>query len=121
MIELQGFIRIFFASDHLTDAAQAKLLETEGVSGDISIEGSAVQQTHNHSVWDTVLKQVGNVKAGQGAYHVEGAYLASYRGVLGQLSVPVSFGVNVPEHLFIQTELTQVKLDLDVRLQQTSC
>ena len=43
VIQLQGFIRVFFASDHLTDGAQAKLLETEGVSGDGSIEGSAVQ------------------------------------------------------------------------------
>ena len=43
VIQLQGFIRVFFASDHLTDAAQAKFLETEGVLGDISIEGSAVQ------------------------------------------------------------------------------
>ena len=43
VIQLQGFIRVFFSSNHLTDAAQAKLLEAEGVSGDGSVEGSAVQ------------------------------------------------------------------------------
>ena len=85
-----------------------------GVSGDISIEGSALQEAHNQSVWDSVLKQVGNVKAGQGAHHVEGAYLASHRGVLGQLWLCVSFFTDVLEHLFIQTELTQMKLQLDV-------
>ena len=42
VIELQGFIRIFFASDHLTDAAQTKLLETEGVSGDGSRLGCPI-------------------------------------------------------------------------------
>ena len=42
-IELQGFIRVFFSTDHLSDGAQAKLLETEGVSADISVERSAVQ------------------------------------------------------------------------------
>ena len=67
------------------------------------------------------MKQVGNVKAGQGAHHVEGAHLASHRGVLGQLSLGVSFFTDVLEHLFIQTELTQMKLHLDVPLHQAAC
>ena len=67
------------------------------------------------------MKQVGNVKAGQGAHHVEGADLASYRGVLGQLSFIVSFDVDALVHTWIQRELTQVKLDLDVCLHQTPC
>ena len=67
------------------------------------------------------MKQVGNVKASQGAHHIERAYFASHRGVLGPLSLGVSFFTDVLEHVFIQTELTQMKLQLDVPLQQAAC
>ena len=67
------------------------------------------------------MKQIGNVKLGHGANHVEGPYLASNRGVIGPLSVVVSSGAEALVYVFNQTELTQMKLQLDVVLQQTAC
>ena len=42
--QLEGFIRVFFSSHNLSNGTQSKFLEAEGISGNISIEGSTVQQ-----------------------------------------------------------------------------
>ena len=69
-----------------------KFLEAEGISGHISIEGSAVQQPYNQSVGYSVLKQVGDVKTGQVALHAEGADFTADGRVGSHLSFIVSFG-----------------------------
>ena len=78
--QLEGFIRVFFSSHNLSNGTQSKFLEAEGISGNISIEGSTVQQGYNQTVWDSVLKQVGNVKAGEVASHAEGSDFTANHG-----------------------------------------
>ena len=41
--QLEGFLRVFFSSDNLSNGTQSKFLEAEGISGHIPIEGSTVQ------------------------------------------------------------------------------
>ena len=84
MNQLEGFIRVFFSSHNLLNGTQSKFLEAEGISGHIPIEGSTVHQTHNQTIGHSVLKQVGNVKAGQVALHAEGEDFTADGGVGSQ-------------------------------------
>ena len=92
MNQLEGFIRVFFSSDNLSNGTHSKFLEAEGISSHFSIEGSTVQQTHNQTVGDSVLKQVGYLKAGEIALHAEGSDFTAHRGVGSQLFTIVSLG-----------------------------
>ena len=121
MNQREGFIRVFFSSDNLSNKTQSKFLEEAGISSHISFEGSTVQQTHNQSVRDSVLKQVGYVKAGEIAMHAEGSDFTAYWEVGSQLFVVVSLGRQGLVHGFIQTELTQMKSVLKIPFHQSPC
>ena len=83
------------SSYNLLNGTQSKFLETEGISGHISIEGSTVQQGHKQTVGNSVLKQVGNVKAGEVALHAEGPDFTANRRVRSQLFAIVSLADRV--------------------------
>ena len=110
MHQVQGFIRVFFSFDNLFDGGQTKFLEAEGISGHISIEGSAVQQPYNQSVRYSVLKKVGDVKTGQVALHAKGPDFTADGRVGSHLSFIVSFGRQTLVDGIIQTQLTEMKL-----------
>ena len=119
--QLEGFIRVFLCSDNLSNGTQSKFLEAKGISGYISIEGSTVQKGHNQPVGNSVLKQVGNVKAGEVALHAEGPDFTANRRVASQLFTIVSLGRQGLEDGFNQTELTQMKEETDVPFNQSPC
>ena len=74
-----------------------------------SIEGAAVQQPHNQSVGYSVLKQVGDIKAGQVALHAEGPDFTADGRVSSDFSFIVSFGRHTLVDGVIQTQLTEMK------------
>ena len=106
MHQVQGFIRVFFSFDNLFNGDQTKFLEAEGISGHIPIEGSTVQQPHNQSVGYSVLKQVGDVKAGQVALHAKGPDFTADSRVGGDFSFIVSLNDAIYTSLSAQTQLT---------------
>ena len=77
--------------------------------GQIPIESSTVQQAHDQTNGNSVLKEVGNVKAGEVALHAEGPDFTANRGVGSQFFVAVSLGRQCLVDGFIQAELTQMK------------
>lgn len=105
-IQLQRLIRVLFTSNQLSDASQSKFLETEGISGILSVEGSRIHHAHNNHVGNSVLERVVDLKCGQSICQGEGSYLASHQRACCYFVFISYCSRQTPVNAFVESQLT---------------